>query len=166
MPEFRDRADISAKRLQPPVFGIEKGQRNATVVLKDHGAMIEQENTRPTETAAVEEIGRALDETVRRTKSFAERQKTAARNGAIGEIGTKVIEGLPRSVFMRKDNPYSSGGATNGFLVRSSGADRFVKNLDISLFVKANRGHIVNGVAGACQKHIEDRQCPVDRPIG
>src|SRR5271166_4985357 len=66
MREFRDGADISAKRLQPPVFGIEKGQRNATVVLKDHGAMIEQENTRPTETAAVEEIGRALNETVGR----------------------------------------------------------------------------------------------------
>ena len=77
--------------------------------------MIEQENTRPTETAAVEEIGRALNETVGRAKSFAESQKPAVRNGAIGEIGTKIIEGLPRSVFMRKDNPYSSGGATNSF---------------------------------------------------
>ena len=81
--------------------------------------MIEQENTRPTEAAAVEEIGRALNETVGRAKPFAERQEAAMRNGAIGEIGTKVIEGLLWSIFMRKNNPYSSGGATNGFSVRS-----------------------------------------------
>ena len=63
--------------------------------------MIEQENTRPTEAAAVEEVGRALNETVGWAKPFAERQEAAVREDVvIGEIGTKVIEGLPWFIFV------------------------------------------------------------------
>jgi 3-keto-L-gulonate-6-phosphate decarboxylase len=37
--------------------------------------------------------------------------------------------------------------------------------VEISVGVEAPEAHVVDGLAGPRQKHIEDRQRPVDRPL-
>ena len=93
-PKYGNGADIASEWLEPPLFRVEIIERNAAVVLKNRCAVVEKEAAHLREAAAMQEIGRALDEAVGDAELVAERQEATPLHAVVGEVGAEIVKRL------------------------------------------------------------------------
>ena len=126
---------------------VEIDERDAGRVLHDRVGILEQEVADLGEGRVVQKIRRAFGEAVARGERLAKLQE---RDGLalVGEIGAEVVQRFGRAALPGKKDFYATGGARRA---------RLVALLQHALLVEMHEAHLVDGLARAREKHVEQR---------
>jgi len=97
----------------------------------------------------VQEVGSALEKTVRGAQPLTEIQETAVGNAAIRQVSAKIIEGSRLAIATCERDIHTRWCSSHvGFASRQFHA----------VLVEGDQGHVADGLAQACKKHVQERQ--------
>src|ERR1700723_3312837 len=103
--KFIDWTGITAERKEAPLLRTVIAERNSGIVLNDGCAIGEDEVAHRRETAGMQEIGSALEETVSRRQRRTEFQEAAGLDAGVGQIGREIIQRLFDTIAPHKHDP-------------------------------------------------------------
>src|SRR5262249_2917949 len=152
-----------AERLKVPFRRIEISVRDSAVVLQNQSALFQDEIAQIAISVAMQQIGCALDEGIGLAERTAEFEQSALVQAFVGNIAAEIVKRLPRMGLVGKDDSYAS----HAVLRRRCGLPAFafgVGWLDVAVLVKDDGLGFADGLSGARQEYVDDRQGAEDRP--